>query len=439
MLRVLNFDDPDVERLLDREFSFPEEAARAVDSIIARVRAEGDAALCAFTAQFDKVKIAPDDILVAKEEIDDAYAAVSAEFVAAVRLARERIFNFHAKKVAESWQEVKPDGTVLGQLVRPLERVGVYVPGGRARYPSSVLMNVVPARAAGVREVVMVTPPGPEGRIDPHVLVAACEAGVDRVFRVGGAQAVAALAFGTERIPRVDKIVGPGNIYVTLAKRAIFGVVGIDILAGPSEVVVVADETADPRYVAADLLAQAEHDPDARVLLVTTSRELASRVNKALQGAFTALGEPEIIASALANAAALITPDVATAVSCTNRFAPEHLELMVAEPFGWLGEIKNAGTVFLGPYSPVPMGDYIAGPNHVLPTGGTARFFSPLGVEDFVKRINLVSLSPKAFEELAGPAALLASVEGLPAHKMAVLLREKGTGHFFEDCPKDEG
>ncbi|HIE12065.1 MAG TPA: histidinol dehydrogenase [Desulfotomaculum sp.] len=433
MLQVLSLDDPDAARFVDRVFSLPEEAARAVDSIIARVRAEGDMALCAFTAQFDKVQVALDDIAVAKDEIDDAYAAVSAEFVAAIRLARQRIFDFHAKKVAGSWQEVKPDGTVLGQLVRPLERVGVYVPGGRARYPSSVLMNVVPARAAGVGEVVMVTPPGPEGKIDPHVLVAAQEAGVDRVFRVGGAQAVAALAFGTKRIPRVDKIVGPGNVYVTLAKRAVFGVVGIDILAGPSEVVVVADETADPRYVAADLLAQAEHDPDAQVLLVTTSRDLASRVNEALQTTFTDLGEPAVITSVLAHAAVLIAPDMAAAVNWVNRFAPEHLELMVAEPFAWLSAIKNAGAVFLGPYSPVPMGDYIAGPNHVLPTGGTARFFSPLGVEDFIKRINLVSLSPEVFADLAAPAALLASVEGLSAHRMAVLLRKRGTGFSKED------
>ncbi|MEW6574624.1 MAG: histidinol dehydrogenase [Bacillota bacterium] len=433
MLRVLEFDDPDAERFLDREFSLPEEAARAVDAIIARVRAEGDAALCAFTAQFDNVELEPEGLAVGEAEIDNAYGAVSAEYVSALRLARERIFDFHAKQVAETWREVKPDGSVLGQLVRPLDRVGVYVPGGRARYPSSVLMNAVPARVAGVREVVMVTPPGPGGRIDPHVLVAAREAGVDTVFRVGGAQAVAALAFGTQRVPRVDKIVGPGNIYVTLAKRAVFGVVGIDILAGPSEVVVVADDTADPRYVAADLLAQAEHDPDARVLLVTTSRELACRVNKALQAAFVALGEPEVARRALAHAAALIAPDLAAAVSYANRFAPEHLELLVAEPSAWLGEIRNAGAVFLGPYSPVPIGDYIAGPNHVLPTGGSARFFSPLGVADFTKRINFVGLSPGVFEGLAGPAALLASVEGLPAHQTAIMLRKKGTGFFFEE------
>ncbi|MEW6446822.1 MAG: histidinol dehydrogenase [Bacillota bacterium] len=427
MLRVLDFGDPDVKRLLDREFSLPEEAARVVDSIIARVRAQGDAALCALTAQFDKVELTPDELSVEKDEIDNAYGAVSAEFVSAVRLARERIFNFHARKMAETWREVKSDGSVLGQLVQPLERVGVYVPGGRARYPSSVLMNVVPARVVGVQEVVMVTPPGARGRIDPHVLVAAREAGVDRVFRVGGAQAVAALAYGTERIPRVDKIVGPGNTYVTLAKRAVFGVVGIDILAGPSEVVVVADETADPRYVAADLLAQAEHDPDARVLLVTISREFASRVNEALQAAFIALGEPEAVRRALVHAAVLIAPDLGAAVNWANRFAPEHLELLVAEPFAWLSEIRSAGAVFLGPYSPVPMGDYIAGPNHVLPTGGTARFFSPLGAEDFIKRINFVSLSPEAFAELAEPAALLASVEGLPAHARAIAIRKEAS------------
>ncbi|MEW6770417.1 MAG: histidinol dehydrogenase [Bacillota bacterium] len=424
MLRILAYDDPEVERFLDRKFSFPEEAVRAVEAIITRVRAEGDAALCAFTAQFDRVQLTPDELAVREEEIEAAYGAVTPDFTAAIRLARDRIAAFHRRNLPRTWREERPDGSVLGQLVRPVSRVGVYVPGGRARYPSSVLMNVVPARAAGVAEIVMVTPPAPGGGIDPHVLVAAREAGVDRIFRVGGAQAVAALAYGTERVPRVDKIVGPGNVYVALAKRAVFGAVGIDILAGPSEVVVVADESAAPRYVAADLLAQAEHDPQARVLLVTTSRALALQVNEALEEGFKALGEPEVVREALRGAAAVIAPDLETAVAYAGRFAPEHLELLVAQPFAWLAKVKHAGAVFLGPYSPVPMGDYIAGPNHVLPTGGTARFFSPLGVEDFVVRTNFVSLSPAAFRELAAPAALLASVEGLPAHKMAVTVRE---------------
>jgi histidinol dehydrogenase len=423
VLKVLAYDDPEVERLLDRDFSFPEDAARVVENIIARVRAEGDAALCALTAEFDGVSLKPDELAVRGEEIAAAYRAVGTEFVAAVQLACKRILDFHTKQVPASWRELGPDGAILGRLVRPVASVGVYVPGGRARYPSSVLMNVIPARVAGVDRVVVTTPPGPSGSIDPHVLVAAREAGVDEIYRVGGAQAVAALAYGTGLIARVDKVVGPGNIYVTLAKRAVFGVVGIDILAGPSEVVVVADDTAEPRYVAADLLAQAEHDPQARVLLITTSRELAARVNEVMKVELAALGEPEVVFTALAQAAAVIVPDLPAAVAYANRFAPEHLELMVAEPLSWLDQIKNAGAVFLGPFSPVPVGDYAAGPNHVLPTGGTARFFSPLGVEDFVKRINLVCLSAQAFKELSPVVKLMAAVEGLPAHGRAVAVR----------------
>ncbi|MEW6183510.1 MAG: histidinol dehydrogenase [Bacillota bacterium] len=425
LLRILNANDPETERLLDREFSFPEDAARTVENIIARVRAEGDAALCTLTAEYDKVELSPEGLAVREEEIEAAYGAVSARFVAAIRLARDRISGFHSRKLPATWMDTAPDGTRLGQLIRPLASAGVYVPGGRARYPSSVLMNVVPARVAGVRRVVMTTPPGPQGGIDPHVLVAAREAGVDEVYRIGGAQAVAALAYGTKAVPRVDKIVGPGNVYVTLAKRAVFGLVGIDSLAGPSEVLVIADDTADPRHVAADLLAQAEHDPLARAFLITTNRALAFRVNEVLEEELTALGRPETVRRALGSSAAVIVPDVAAAVDYANRFAPEHLELMVAEPMSALEKVENAGGVFLGRFSPVPMGDYIAGPNHVLPTGGTARFFSPLGVEDFLKRINVVGLSPEAFKELAGPAFLLASVEGLPAHGRAIKIREK--------------
>ena len=438
MLRVLDFDDPEVEQLLEREFSFPEEAVRAVEAIIARVRAEGDAALCALTAQFDRVKLTPDELEVPEEEVTAAYREVSSEFLEAVRLARDRIFDFHAKRVPATWSE-EDDGSVLGQVIRPVARVGVYVPGGRARYPSSVLMSVVPARVAGVEEIVMVTPPGPAGRIDPHVLVAAREAGVDRIFRVGGAQAVAALAYGTERVPRVDKIVGPGNLYVTLAKRAVFGTVGIDILAGPSEVVIIADASACPRCVAADLLAQAEHDPEARVLLITTSLEVAAGVREEVEAAFLALGEPAALREALRSAAAVVVPDLPTAMAYANRFAPEHLELLVAEPFAWLERVKNAGAVFLGNYAPVPMGDYVAGPNHVLPTGGTARFFSPLGVEDFLKRTNFVFLSADSFDRLSGPAALLASVEGLPAHRLAIEARRVKKGADAKKEGTDNG
>jgi histidinol dehydrogenase len=423
VLRVLEINDPEVERMLDRNFSFPEDTVRAVESIVARVRAEGDAALCALTAEFDGVRLEPDDLTVREEEITAAYRNVDPDFVASVQLARERILEFHTKQVPTSWRELGPDGTTLGRLIRPVASVGVYVPGGRARYPSSVLMNVIPAKVAGVERVVMTTPPGPAGSLDPHVLVAARETGVDEIYRVGGAQAVAALAYGTGCIARVDKVVGPGNIFVTLAKRAVFGVVGIDILAGPSEVVVVADNTAEPRYVAVDLLAQAEHDPQARVLLITTSRELATRVNEVMKEEFDLLGRPEVISAALAQAAVVIAPDLPAAVSHANRFAPEHLELMVAEPFDWLDRIKNAGAVFLGPFSPVPAGDYAAGPNHVLPTGGTARFFSPLGVEDFIKRINLVCLSEQTLKELSPAVKLMAAVEGLPAHGRTVAVR----------------
>ncbi|ACX51476.1 histidinol dehydrogenase [Ammonifex degensii KC4] len=423
MLKIITYDDPRLPQVLDRRFSFPSEAADQVASILQEVKEKGDEAVLSFTARFDRVNLRPEELEVTAAEIDRAYEEVSPAYLTAVKCAVTRIFNFHAKHVPKSWHEVKPDGSVWGELVRPLERVGIYVPGGRARYPSSVLMNAVPARVAGVKEIVMATPPGPEGRVDPHVLVAAREAGVSRIFRVGGAQAVAALAYGTERIPRVDKIVGPGNIYVTLAKRMVFGQVGIDLLAGPSEVAVVADETAPAAWVAADLLAQAEHDPQARVLLVTTSRELAEEVNRRLQEEWRSLGSPSGAREALLASWAVLVPDLSAALDCVNRFAPEHLELLVADPAPLVEQVKHAGAIFLGPYSPVPMGDYIAGPNHVLPTGGTARFASPLGVADFLKRTSVLKLSPAAFQELAPHAAALAEVEGLVAHARAIKVR----------------
>ncbi|MGO0123322.1 histidinol dehydrogenase [Desulfothermobacter acidiphilus] len=423
MLKIVTHDDPQISLVLDRRFTFPEEAAERVAAIVAEVRDRGDEALCHFTSRLDGVDLRPEDLEVPEEEIEQAYREVSSAFVEALRCALTRIFNFHAKHVPKSWHEVRPDGSVWGELVRPLDRVGIYVPGGRARYPSSVLMNSVPARVAGVKELVMVTPPGPAGKVDPHVLVAAREAGINRLFRIGGAQAVAALAYGTRTVPRVDKIVGPGNIYVTLAKRLVYGQVGIDLLAGPSEVVVVADDTAPAAWVAADLLAQAEHDPQARVLLVTLSRRLAEEVNRELEAGWSELGSPPASRESLAHSYAVLVPDLDTAMDCVNRFAPEHLELLVADPAPLVERVRHAGAVFLGPYSPVPMGDYLAGPNHVLPTGGTARFASPLGVNDFLKRTSVLQLSAPAFRELGPHAALMAEIEGLQAHARAIKVR----------------
>jgi len=424
LLQIVESGTTDI--LTRRSFEVPDETLERVAEIVAAVKERGDEALVDFTARFDGVSLQPGELRVTQAEVETAYRLVEQDFLDALRVAKERILAFHRRQLPASWFDAVDD-TFSGQLVRPLERVGIYVPGGTATYPSSVLMNAVPASVAGVAQIVMVTPPGRNGAINPHTLVAAAEAGVTEIYRVGGAQAVAALAFGTATIRKVDKITGPGNIYVTVAKKLVFGQVGIDMLAGPSEVVVIADRNADPDLVAADLLAQAEHDVLARAILITTSWKLAAKVRDRLAVLVEAMDRREVLEKALKEGAlAVVAKDLDEAIALANRFAPEHLELMVEDPYTLLGKVRHAGAVFLGDYTPVALGDYAAGPNHVLPTGGTARFFSGLGVETFLKRINVFSAGRGAFQGLAGCVSRLAEIEGLPAHAWAVNVRREG-------------
>ncbi len=423
MFQVVSSKDQLVSRLRERDHR-GEDLEPEVRAILEAVRDQGDQAVLAYTRKFDHADLAAAGLRVQEAEIQAAYEKVPPELLASLRLARDRIFAFHARQHFQTWFEPGPQGEILGQLYRPLKRVGIYVPGGTAAYPSSVLMNALPAKVAGVPEIVMVTPPGRDGEVPPLVLVAAAESGVTEIYRVGGVQAVAALAYGTETIPRVDKIVGPGNIYVTIAKRLVFGLVDIDMLAGPSEIVVVADGSGDPELIAADLLSQAEHDPRAAAILLTPVAELACRVREELEKQLADLPRREIAREALsAYGAAVITADLAEAVELANELAPEHLELFLEEPFSWLGRIKNAGAVFLGANTPESVGDYLAGPNHVLPTGGTARFFSPLSVEDFLKRTSLIYGTKKALRDWGPEVVRLAEAEGLEAHARAVALR----------------
>lgn len=423
VMRILKPSEFQLDRRVD---DANEELQATVKTVIERVRAEGDRALLEFTEQFDRVKLSADDLRVSSSEIQAAYEQVDEEFLASLRAAAENIRVYHEKQLQASWIDTRPDGTMLGQLVRPLKRIGVYVPGGKAAYPSSVLMNIIPAAVAGVKEIVMVTPPataGTEG-INPYILVAAAEAGATEVYRVGGAQAVAALAYGTETIAPVDKIVGPGNIFVALAKRFVYGAVDIDSIAGPSEIVVIADEGANAAYAAADLLSQAEHDEMASAILITPSEKLAREVQAEVERQLAELPRREIAEASVKNyGAILVTESLEEAVEVSNRLAPEHLELMVGEPFAWLGRIENAGAIFLGAYSSEPVGDYFAGPNHVLPTNGTARFFSPLGVDMFLKRSSLISYSREALAAGAQHIVTLARREGLEGHARAVEIR----------------
>ncbi|MBQ2928853.1 MAG: histidinol dehydrogenase [Clostridia bacterium] len=426
MIPILNMADAQAlkARVMNRSQLQNDEISRRVKEIVARIREEGDAALFEYTARFDKADINADNVLVTREEIDKAYEAASPEWLAAMREAAKRITAFHEKQKQNTW--INFDAAIsLGQKVTPLKRVGVYVPGGTAAYPSSVLMNVLPAKVAGVKEIIMVTPPGKDGGISyPLSLVAADIAGVDKIYKIGGAQAVAALAFGTESIPRVDKITGPGNIYVANAKREVFGHVGIDMVAGPSEVLVIADDTADPRYVAADLLSQAEHDPLAAAILVTDSAKLAEAADAELARQTALLPRKEVVEQSLsAYGTIVVAPTLADCADIANQIAPEHLELSVAEPYALLPLIENAGAIFMGHYSPEPLGDYLAGPNHVLPTSGTARFFSPLSVDDFVKKSSLICCSRAELERVADQVILLAQEEGLDAHANSVAIR----------------
>ena len=374
--------------------------------------------------KFDGYDLNADNIIVTEDEIKAAYEEIDAGLVEIIRKALVNIRNYHAKQKRNSWFDATPDGTILGQKITPLARVGVYVPGGKAAYPSSVLMNVVPAKVAGVDEIIMCTPPGKDGKIYCGTLVAAKEAGVDVIYKVGGAQAIAAMAYGTESVPKVDKIVGPGNIYVALAKKAVYGQVGIDSIAGPSEIMVLADESANPRFVAADLLSQAEHDELASAILVTTSRELAEKVSEETEGFLRELSRRQIIEKSLENYGyILLAKDMDEAVAVVNEIASEHLELVTKDPFQTMTKIRNAGAIFLGEYSSEPLGDYFAGPNHVLPTNGTAKFFSPLEVDDFIKKSSIISYSREALGAIHTDIEKFAQAEGLTAHANSIKVR----------------
>ena len=395
-----------------------------VKQIIADVAARGDEALFSYTEKFDHAKLTRETIEVTEEETKEAYEAVDPSLVEVIRKSLVNIRSFHEKQKQNSWITTEEKGILLGQKVTPMERAGVYVPGGKAAYPFSVLMNIVPAKVAGVDEVIMTTPCGRDGKVNPSVLVAAREAGADRVFKIGGAQAIAALAFGTESVPKVDKIVGPGNIYVALAKKAVFGNVSIDSIAGPSEILVLADETANPRYVAADLLSQAEHDEMASAVLVTTSRSMAEKVNEEIEGFLQVLSRREIIRKSLEGyGCILVTDSRQEAIDAANLFAPEHMEIVMKDAFEVMTKIRNAGAIFLGEYSSEPLGDYFAGPNHVLPTSGTARFFSPLSVEDFIKKSSIIHYSREALEEIHKDIEQFAKCEQLTAHANSIAVR----------------
>ncbi len=413
-----------LENLLKRSPNSYGKFEASVAAILADVKEKGDEAVFDYTKRFDGAAINAVNIVVTKEEIDEAYSLVDEQLVEVIRKALVNIREYHAKQKQYSWFDSTPNGTILGQKVTPLNRVGVYVPGGKAAYPSSVLMNIIPAKVAGVNQIIMTTPPGKDGRVNPGTLVAANEAGVDVIYKVGGAQAIAAMAYGTDSIRKVDKIVGPGNIYVALAKKAVYGHVSIDSIAGPSEILVIADETANPRYVAADLLSQAEHDEMASAILITTSEELADKVSKEIDSFVAELSRSEIITKSLENYGyILIARDIDEAVETANEIASEHLEIVTKDPFTVMTKIRNAGAIFLGEYSSEPLGDYFAGPNHVLPTNGTAKFFSPLGVDDFIKKSSIISYSREALEPIHEDIIKFANAERLTAHANSIKVR----------------
>ncbi len=427
MIKIISFKDIDPSEILDRKENVFN-VADAVADIIKEVRANGDAALFEYSRRFDKVELS--SLEVSKEEIDAAFSKVEPEFVEILKEAKENIYAFHSRQVRNSFLINEKDGVVIGQKVIPIEKVGLYVPGGTAAYPSSVLMNAIPAKIAGCNEIVMVTPPAKDGSVNPAILAAAKVAGVDRIFKVGGAQAVAALAYGTESVPAVDKIVGPGNAYVAEAKKQVFGKVSIDMIAGPSEILVIADKNNNPAYVAADLLSQAEHDKNATAVLVTDSKELADAVSAELERQIPQLSRSEIARVSIDNnGKIIITESIDEAIFVANGLAPEHLEICLDDPFMYLDKIKNAGSVFMGKYCPEALGDYFAGPNHTLPTSGTARFSSPLSVDDFVKKTQFSYYTKEALEKVARKVEFFANKEGLGAHAKSAVIR-------FEDNEK---
>ena len=427
-MRIVTLDEKSKQNLLSdllkRSPNHYGEFIDRVNDIIDNVRTNGDAAIFDYTKRFDGAEINASNIRVTKEEIEEANTLVDPELIDVIRKALVNIREYHEKQRQYSWFDSKPNGTMLGQKVTPLATTGVYVPGGKAVYPSSVLMNVIPAKVAGVQKIVMVTPPGRDGKVNPNTLVAANEAGADEIYKVGGAQAIAALAFGSESIPKVDKIVGPGNIYVALAKKAVYGYVSIDSIAGPSEILVLADETANPRYVAADLLSQAEHDELASAILVTTSKELADAVSVEVDKFIAELSRKEIMSKSVENYGyILVAESMQDAIDAANDIASEHLEIMTKNPFEVMTKIQNAGAIFIGEYSSEPLGDYFAGPNHILPTNGTAKFFGPLSVDDFVKKSSIIYYSREALEPIHKDIIKFAESEQLTAHANSIKVR----------------
>lgn len=395
-----------------------------VNEIIERVKSEGDKALFDYTLKFDRFALNSENIKVTKEEIEEAYGKLDRNLIEVIKKSAENIRSFHARQLRNSWFDAKEDGTILGMKITAIEKAGVYVPGGKAAYPSSVLMNVIPAKVAGVSEIIMTTPPGADGKVNPGTLVAADIAGVNTIYKIGGAQAIAAMAFGTESIPKADKITGPGNIFVALAKKAVYGYVSIDSIAGPSEILVLADETANPKYVAADLLSQAEHDELASAILITTSKELAEKVSAQVDVFVKQLSRTEIMQKSLDNYGyILLAENMSDAIDAVNEIASEHLEILTANPFEVMTKVKNAGAIFMGEYASEPLGDYFAGPNHILPTNGTAKFFSPVNVDDFIKKTSIISYSREALEKVHKDIETFAESEGLTAHANSIKVR----------------
>ncbi len=430
MIKIINTSDQsdsvkqEIETLLNRSQLEFGEVNKTVEDIVLNVRDNKDKAVIEYGEKFDGVKL--DSLMVTPEEIEDAYNSCDKELLDALEEARENIWDYHSKQLNNSWMDTSKSGAMLGQVYTPIEKVGIYVPGGTAPYPSTVLMNAVPAKVAGVTEIVMVTPPGKDGKVSANILAAAKIAGVDKIFKAGGAQGIAALAFGTETIPKVYKVVGPGNIYVAIAKRMVYGFVDIDMIAGPSEILVIADEHANPEFIAADLLSQAEHDVLASSILITTCAELAEKVKVELKKQTEVLSRKDIIEASLRDFGAIIVAkDLKEAVNLSNEIAPEHLELMVENPFELVSEIKNAGAIFLGAYSPEPLGDYFAGPNHTLPTSSTAKFYSPLSTDDFVKKSSLIYYSKENLQKHGDKIMTIATSEGLTAHANSIKVRMK--------------
>ncbi|MDV3428531.1 MAG: histidinol dehydrogenase [Bacillota bacterium] len=425
MLKIVSVDSKNIDtvisKLENRENSY-KKIDEKVEVIINEVIKNGDSALKKYTLLFDGADIS--EFKVSQQEIDSAYSQVEEKFISIIKQAKENIEDFHKKQLTKSWFTNSNNGLILGQMINPIEKVGIYVPGGKAAYPSTVLMNAVPAKVAGVSSIVMATPPDKNGNINPYILAAAKIAGVNQIYKLGGAQAIAAMAYGTESVKKVDKITGPGNIYVARAKKMVFGTVDIDMIAGPSEICIIADENSNPKYIAADLFSQAEHDEMAAVSLITTSKSLSDEVVKFLHSDIENLSRKSIISKSLENFGSIyLTDNLETAFNICNNLAPEHLEIMLSDPFSYISKIKNAGAVFLGSYSPEPLGDYFAGPNHTLPTGGSAKFSSPLGVEDFIKKSSIIYYSKEELDKVNKDIQYFAEKEGLDAHANSLKVR----------------